>query len=199
MPRKLSSVILLIASAAMPASIAAQHSVPNYSPTPNWDLYGGYSFVSSGFGSPPGTLRTHGMSGWDVSLKVPLFSSWLGIKGDVSGIYNTDNSPDFNPRAYYFLFGPQVSIPLGRSRLFVHGLVGSANLSDNALPSLRSSNDLAVAVGAGFDAGIGRRFAWRFAGDYYNTHWHQTSTTDSTVSEILNSNGRITTGPVIRF
>ena len=41
--------------------------------------------------------------------------------------------------------------------------------------------------------------SWRITGDYYNTHWHQTSTTDATVSEILNSKGRISTGPVLRF
>jgi len=61
-------------------------------------------------------------------------------------------------------------------------MVGSAHVGDNALPNLRSSNNLAAA-----------------GGDYYNTHWHQTSTTDATVSEILNSNGRISTGPVLRF
>jgi hypothetical protein len=197
--RKIYLLILLASALALPASMNAQDTAPNRQPTPKFDLYGGYSYVFSEYGTPPGSITTHGMNGWDASLKVPLFTRWLGIKGDVSGVYNNDNSPNFNPRAYYFLFGPQVSIPLGRSALFAHGMVGSAHVSDNALPSLRSSNNLAVAVGAGFDAGLGRFFAWRFTGDYYNTHWHQTSTMDATVYEILNSKGRISTGPVFRF
>lgn len=199
MLRKIFPLILLTSALALPAVVTAQDTAPNHLPTPKFDLYGGYSYVFSESGTPPGPITTHGMNGWDASLKIPLFTRWLGIKGDVSGNYNNDNSPNFNPKAYYFLFGPQVSVPLGRSTLFVHGMVGSAHVSDNALPSLRSSNTLAVAVGAGFDAGIGRHLAWRFTGDYYNTHWHQTSTTDATVSEILNSKGRISTGPVIRF
>jgi hypothetical protein len=190
---------LLTLACVSPASLPAQDHVPNSHPTPNFELYGGYSYVFSEYGTPPGTITTHGLNGWDASLKVPLFTSWLGIKGDVSGNYNRDNSPNFNPRAYYFMFGPQVSIHMGRTTLFAHGMVGSAHVSDNALPSLRSSNNLATAVGAGLDAGIGRFFAWRITGDYYNTHWHQTSSTDATVSEILNSKGRISTGPVLRF
>jgi hypothetical protein len=199
--RKIYPLILLTSSLAVPAGIQAQEMKPNHMPTPNFDLYGGYSYVFTEHGTPPGTITTSGTNGWDASLKVPLpvFTSWLGIKGDVSGFYNNDNSPNFSPRAYYFLFGPQVSMHLGRSTLFAHGMVGSAHVSDNAFPSLRSSNTLATAVGAGLDAGIGRHFAWRITGDYYNTHWHQTSTTDATVSEILNSKGRISTGPVLRF
>jgi hypothetical protein len=199
MSRRAYSLVLLAAVASLPVTIAAQDTVPNHLSTPNWELYGGYSYVFSDFGSPSDRLHAHGMNGWDMSLKVPLLGPYLGIKGDVSGVYDTDNAPEFNPRAYYFLLGPQVTIPFGRSRFWAHGLVGSSNVEDSALPQLHTTNQLAVAVGGGFDAGIGRRFAWRFAGDYYNTHWHQTSNTNSTISEILNSNGRISTGPVFRF
>lgn len=197
--RKSCSLALVATVASLPGAMTAQDTVPHYLPTPNFELYGGYSYVFSDFGSPSERFHTHGMNGWDVSLKVPLIGPWLGIKGDVAGVYDTDNTPEFNPRAYYFLLGPQVTIPFGRSRFWAHGLVGSSNVSDSTLPDLHTTNQLAVAVGGGFDAGIGRRLAWRFAGDYYNTHWHQTSTTNSTVSEILNSNGRISTGPVFRF
>ncbi len=197
--RKIYPLILLTSSLAIPAGIQAQEMKPNHMPTPNFDLYGGYSYVFTEHGAPPGTITTSGSNGWDAALKVPLFTPWLGIKGDVSGVYNNDNSPNFNSKTIYFLFGPQVSAHFGRTTLFAHGMVGSAHLSDNALPSLRSSNSLATAVGGGLDAGIGRFFAWRVTGDYYNTHFHQTSTTDATVSEILNSKGRISTGPIFRF
>jgi hypothetical protein len=75
-------------------------------------------------------------------------------------------------------------------------MVGSAHLSNSALPNLRSDNSFAVAVGAGLDAGFSRWFAWRITGDYYNTRY---KATNDNFGEITNSNGRISTGPVIRF
>ena len=115
----------------------------------------------------------------------------------MSGSYlNNSNDPNLNPKAYFFLLGPQVSVHLGRSTVFAHGMVGSAHVSQNAIPNLRSDNTLAVAVGAGLDAGFSRWLAWRVTGDYYNTHYRAT---DQNIREILNSNGRISTGPVIRF
>jgi hypothetical protein len=181
---------------ALSVGMHAQVSVPSNPPLPNFNLYGGFSYVFTEYGGTLNKVGTYGMNGWDASLKVPLFTSWLGIKGDVSGRYNNESEPDFNPKAYTFLLGPEVSIPLGRSTVFVHGLVGSSRVSDNVLPSLRTSDTLAVAVGGGLDAGISRHWAWRIAGDYFNTHYDQTN---NNVREILNSNGRISTGPVFRF
>ncbi len=135
------------------------------------------------------------MNGWDASLKIPLLGTFLGIKGDVSGFYRND-SPDFNPKAYFFLVGPQVGVHMGRSTLFAHGLVGSAHLTSSALPNIKSDNTFAVAVGAGLDFGIARNLAWRVTGDYYNTRYQATN---RNFNEIINSNGRISTGPVIRF
>lgn len=165
--------------------------------TPNFELYGGYSYVFRTYNPNSTTVATSGRNGWDASFKVPLFGSFLGVKGDVSGSYlNKSNDPNLNPKALFFLLGPQVSVHLGRSTVFAHGMVGSAHLTQNAIPNLRSDNTLAVAVGAGLDAGFSRWLAWRVTGDYFNTHYTATS---QNVREILNSNGRISTGPVLRF
>ena len=104
--RKIYPLILLTSSLAVPAGIQAQEMKPNHMPTPNFDLYGGYSYVFTEHGTPPGTITTSGTNGWDASLKVPLFTSWLGIKGDVSGVYNNDNSPNFSSKTTYFLLRP---------------------------------------------------------------------------------------------
>ena len=199
MVRRILPLLLLISALTLPVCTQAQSKSPNAPPTPTFEFYGGYSYVFSEYGTTPGNINTHGMTGWDTSLKLPVLTPWLGIKGDVSGIYNNDNVPLFNPKTYYFLFGPQVSMHLGRSTLFAHGMIGSAHLSNDALPNLESSNSLATAVGGGLDAGFSRHWAWRVTGDYYNTRFHQTSTVNSTVSQILNSHGRISTGPVFRF
>jgi opacity protein-like surface antigen len=203
MIRKISPLLFLLAILlTIPLTMNAQVAAPSRQPTPNFELYGGYSYVFSEYGSLTNVnsaVSTHGMNGWDASLKVPIFGTFLGIKGDVSGNYNNQSEPDFNPKAYFFMLGPQVSIHLGRSTLFAHGLVGSAHVSSDALPALKSSNQLAVAVGAGLDAGFSRHWAWRVTGDYYDTHYRQTSGVNSNVSEVLNSHGRISTGPVFRF
>jgi opacity protein-like surface antigen len=198
MYRRILFLLIFISVLATPAGVFAQASPDTrhgFGSTPNVELYGGYSYVFRTYNPTTFVASTSGMNGWDASLKVPVMGSFLGVKGDVSGFYRND-SPNFNPKAYFFLLGPQVAVHLGRSTLFAHGMVGSAHLTSDALPNLRSDNTFAVAVGAGLDAGISRNFAWRVTGDYYNTHYQATN---RNFNEIINSNGRISTGPVIRF
>jgi opacity protein-like surface antigen len=194
--QKLLFSLLLIPAIALPASLCAQVG-PDRGPAPNYELYGGYSYVFRAYDHTQANPFTGGMNGWDASLRVPfpIFGSWLGIKGDVSGSYRND-SPNFNPHAYFFLAGPQVSVHLGRSTLFVHGLVGSAHLNQQVIPSLKSGSTFALAAGGGLDIGVSRGLAWRITGDFYNTNFQST---DVTVHDIVNSNGRISTGPVLRF
>jgi hypothetical protein len=196
-------ILLLAAFAsalAAPAGIYAQ-AYPDirrpYGGTPNFELYGGYSYVFKTYNPNSTSTAVTGRNGWDASFKVPIFGSFLGIKGDVSGSYlNNYFDPNLNPRTLTFLIGPQVGVHLGRSTLFAHGMVGSAHLSQKAIPNLRSDTTFALAVGAGLDVGLSRYFAWRITGDFFNTHYHATN---QNIREILNSNGRISTGPVIRF
>ena len=196
MVRKLliSSSLAIVALAAA-ARLSAQTS-PSYG-RPDFELYGGYSYVFHQYDPTFQHPVSGGMNGWDGSLRVPvpIVPSWLGVKGDVSGHY-ASNHFDFNPHQYFFLLGPQISAHLGRSTLFLHGLVGSSHLASNALPNLRDDNTLAVAVGGGVDLGLSHSFAWRVTGDWYNTHY---SATTRNVAEIRNSNGRVSTGLVFRF
>ena len=183
---------------AVPAGLFAQaHPESRYGGTPNFELYGGYSLVFRTFNPTSNSTAVTGRNGWDASFKVPVFGSFLGVKGDVSGSYLNDNlDPNLKPKSIIFLLGPQVSVHLAKSTLFAHGMVGSAHLTQKPLPDLRSDTTFAVAVGAGLDVGLARNLAWRITGDYFNTHYQAT---DQNIREILNSNGRISTGPVIRF
>ena len=195
--RIFSSAILAALAAAIcvsPVSANAQSSAEAGGP-PNFDLYGGYSYVFRTYNPTTTSVSTSGMNGWDASAKAPVLGSFLGIKGDVSGFYRND-SPNFNPHTYFFLIGPQVGVHFGRNTLFAHGMVGSAHLTSSALPNLKSDNTFAAAVGGGLDVGISRNLAWRVTGDYYNTHY---TATNQNFNEIINSNGRISTGPVLRF
>ena len=198
MYRKIFSLAMFASVAAVPASLYAQAHAETYGGgTPNFELYGGYSYVFRTFNPNSTSTAVTGRNGWDASFKVPVFGSFLGIKGDVSGSYlNNDLDPNLNTKSLTFLLGPQVGFHLGRSTLFAHGMVGSAHLTEKPLPDLRSDTTFAVAVGAGLDLGLARNFAWRITGDYFNTHYQAT---DQNIREILNSNGRVSTGPVIRF
>ncbi len=189
------SPVLLAALVAAPVCLKAQAAAEARNGAPNVDLYAGYSYVFNTYNPTSTTVSTAGMNGWDASLKIPLLGAFLGIKGDVSGFYRND-SPNFNPKAYFFLVGPQVGFHMGRSTLFAHGMVGSAHLTSSALPNIEDDNTFAVAVGGGLDIGLARNFAWRITGDYYNTHY---KATNRNFNEIINSNGRISTGPVLRF
>ncbi len=194
--RKLSFLLLLVSLLVLPVSLFAQVA-PDDSAVPPVELFGGFAHFFHPYDHTQVNPFTGGMNGWDASLRlpVPLFGSWLGIKGDVSGSYRND-SPNFNPHAYFFLLGPQVSLHLGLSTIFLHGLVGSSHLNQSALPNLKSNNTFAVAVGGGFDFGISHGLAWRIKADYFNTNYQSTN---SNIHEIINSNPRVATGPVFRF
>jgi opacity protein-like surface antigen len=193
--RRCLSVLALAALAAAPLCINAQSYESGRGSVPNVDLYGGFSYVFNTYNPTANHYSVSGMNGWDASLKIPILGEFFGIKGDVSGQYRNE-SPQFNPKTYFFLVGPQVGFHIGKSTLFAHGLVGSAHLTSSALPNIKSDNTFAVAVGAGLDLGIARHLAWRITGDYYNTHYQATN---QNFNEIINSNGRVSTGPVLRF
>jgi hypothetical protein len=180
---------------AIPVGAHAQSYESGRGGVPNVDLYAGYSYVFNTYNPTTTSYSVSGMNGWDASLKFPILGQFLGIKGDVSGFYR-NGSPQFSPKTYFFLIGPQVGFHIGKSTLFAHGMVGSAHLTNSALPNLRSDNTFAVAVGGGLDIGVARWLAWRITGDYYNTHY---KATNQNFNEIINSNGRISTGPVLRF
>jgi hypothetical protein len=191
------SFVLLAAVPGSSALLSAQ-SAPGLAPTPNFELYGGYSYVFSGTDNfNNNKITTSGTSGWDTSLKVPIMGAFLGIKGDVSGQYLSNQQPDFNPKQYFFLVGPQVGAHLGRSTVYAHVLVGSSHLTKEALPNLNSDSTIALAVGGGLDAGFGRHWAWRVTGDFYNTNF-KTNVKNNT-TQLVNSNGRVSSGPVFRF
>jgi opacity protein-like surface antigen len=197
MLKKMSLLLFVFALLSAPAVLSAQVIPTHRGSVPGIELYGGYSSVFRSYDHTSLNTISGGMNGWDAALKVPVpfFGSWLGAKGEVSGSYRNDG-PNLNPRAYFFMLGPQVSAHLGKSTIFLHGLVGSAHLNDQAIPNLKSNNTFAVAVGGGIDVGLSRRWAWRLQGDFYNTNYQST---DTNVQEIVNSNGRFSTGPVLRF
>jgi len=84
------------------------------------------------------------------------------------------------------LFGPRVSVPVGKWRPFAEAEFGVGHVNANAAGS---DTSFATALGGGIDYRLIRLFAWRLQGDYVHTSFfgnHQ-------------NNVRISTGLVFRF
>jgi hypothetical protein len=86
---------------------------------------------------------------------------------------------------YDVLFGPRVSVPVGKLRPFGEFLAGVSHISVETL----SHTSFATALGGGLDYRLARVVAWRFQGDYVQTRFFSTR----------QSNVRLSTGIVLRF
>src|SRR6266581_5362359 len=100
MYRKIISLTMFASVLAVPGGLYAQaHPDNRYGGTPNFELYGGYSYVFRTFNPTSNSTAFAGRNGWDASFKVPIFGSFLGVKGDVSGSYlNDDLDPNLKPK-----------------------------------------------------------------------------------------------------
>jgi hypothetical protein len=185
----ISSVLLLFSAFA-----AAQ--VPT-----SGNVFVGYSYFNADLTST-GAGR-HNTNGWEGSFEGKVFP-FIGIVADFSDHYGSGlpiacpvvpvggggigggcplNS-GFNERN--ILFGPRVSMSVGKFRPFAEALFGAGHIN---LDSGGTDTSFATAIGGGLDVKIIRPVAWRFQGDYVQTRFF-----DGTQNNV-----RISTGIVLRF
>jgi hypothetical protein len=163
------------------------------------NVFLGYSYNRAG--SLPGTFNSANLNGWEGSLEGKVFP-FVGIVADASGHYGSVNSPascvggiaDCIPfstdgKIYSFLFGPRVSVPVGRFTPFAHGLVGVSHISDSSSGLSESNTSFAYALGGGIDYKLIPALAWRFQGDRLQTRFFSSTQNDC----------RLSTGIVLRF
>lgn len=113
------------------------------------------------------------------------FLPWVGIVADLSRHYGSEdftrvcniNPPACSPgRATVnatvssVMFGPRVSVPIGRFTPFAHALLGISHIRDSGAAS-NSDTAFATAVGAGLDYKLIKGLAWRFQGDELHTRF----------------------------
>lgn len=197
--RRLGQVIALVAASwAFSAAAAAQ--VPT-----SGNVFFGYSFENTGSSSFNfANMSRPSLNGWEASLEGKVFP-WVGIVADVGGHYGSQNyqlgggSPtvttNVNGHELTALFGPRVSVPIGRFRPFAEALFGvahikttqSSTLPDNFMQP--SDTAFATALGGGIDCKIIRPIALRVQGDYVQTRFFGTT----------QNNVRLSTGIVLRF
>ena len=157
---------------------------------PKGNLFVGYSYGSADLNHN----NRSNLNGWEGSLE-GKFLPWVGIVADINGLYGTNNFPSstqiFNVDAkeYNYLFGPRVSVSVGKIRPFAHALFGAGHVSVSTTGYSASDTAFAEALGGGFDYKLVPLISWRFQGDYLQTRFFSNT----------QNNGRFSTGLVLNF
>jgi hypothetical protein len=156
------------------------------------NVFLGYSYLNAN--SPAGNRSN--LNGWNGSLEGKIFP-FVGIVADLSGYYGHQAIPTgcagtpctlLNPgtRQHTFVFGPRVSVSVGKIRPFAHYLVGAGHIS---FTGSGSDTSFAQTVGGGFDYKLIPLIAWRIQGDFLQTRYFGSK----------QDNFRLSTGIVLHF
>ena len=157
------------------------------------NVFFGYSYYNADLSGGRSSFN-----GWTASGEGKIFP-FIGIVGEYTSTYGSENLPliaclsallcpttNVSLHEQTFLFGPRVSVSVGKIRPFAEVLIGGAHLSANN--GVGSDTSFATAIGGGIDYKIIRPVAWRFQGDYVQTRFSGTQ-----------NNVRLSTGIVVRF
>jgi hypothetical protein len=159
------------------------------------NVFFGYSYYNTDLSS----VNRANMNGWEASVEGKIIP-WIGAVADFDSHYSSQNLPvclgssgtgvcsSFNVSvaAHNYLFGPRVSISVGKLRPFAEALFGASHIDAGAVGS---DTSFATALGGGLDYKIIRPIAWRFQGDYVQTRFFSAT----------QNNVRLSTGIVLRF
>jgi Outer membrane protein beta-barrel domain len=158
---------------------------------PKGNIFVGYSYGSADLNHD----NRSNLNGWEGSLE-GKFLPFIGIVADFNGLYGSNNFPSssqqifkVDAREHNFLFGPRVSVSVGKIRPFAHALFGAGHVSVSATDYSASDTSFAEAVGGGFDFKLVPLISWRFQGDYLQTRFFGNT----------QNNGRFSTGIVLNF
>jgi len=171
-----------------------------YAQLPSGNVFVGYSYMSADLVS---NNRTN-LNGWNGSVEGKVLP-FIGLVADFSGHYGSVplavnptctavigvpcSTLTASTNIHSFLFGPRISVSVGKVRPFAHALIGAAHMSESS--SLLSSSDtsFAYALGGGIDYHLIPLISWRVQGDLLQTRFFSNT----------QNNVRISTGIVVRF
>jgi opacity protein-like surface antigen len=155
------------------------------------NVFFGYTYYSTRL-SPIERANTNG---WEVSVEGKVIP-WVGIVADFSNHYGSENFPAFcadvpcvvkaDVDEHNFLFGPRVSVSVGKVRPFAEGEIGAGHVN---VKGGGSDTSFATALGGGLDYKLLPHLACRVQGDYVQTRFFNAT----------QNNVRISTGIAVRF
>jgi hypothetical protein len=155
------------------------------------NVFFGYSYLNSDLNSGAN------LNGWEASVEGKIIP-FLGIVADFDSHYGSQNlvvlcpgvgcplTGNANVTEHNYLFGPRVSVSLGRFRPFAEALFGASHVNAGLAGS---DTSFATGIGGGLDYKIIKPIAWRFQGDYVQTRFFGAT----------QNNVRLSTGIVVRF
>jgi hypothetical protein len=135
------------------------------------NVFIGYSYSREG--AALGQSPTVNLNGWEASLE-GKFLPWIGLVADFGGGYGSTDElvsgigrSHIEVKKYTYLFGPRVSVPVGRFTPFAHFLFGAGHVNDGGV----TDTSFATAVGGGLDYRLIHGVAWRIQGDEVHTRF----------------------------
>lgn len=159
------------------------------------NVFFGYSFYNTDLSS----IDRANTNGFEASLEGRVLP-FVGMVVDFDSHYGSQNFvfcpvPPGPPCSALnasiternILFGPRVSVSVGKFRPFAEALFGAAHVDANN--GVGSDTSFATALGGGLDYKIIKPVAWRIQGDYVQTRFFGTT----------QNNVRLSTGIVLRF
>jgi opacity protein-like surface antigen len=161
---------------------------------PSGNVFFGYSYYSTDLSS----IDRVNTNGWEASVEGKIIP-FIGIVADFDGHYGSQDfaticalgsavcSYHASFTEHNYLFGPRVSVSVGKIRPFAEALFGAAHASVNNGGG--SDTSFATALGGGLDYKLFRPLAWRLQVDYVRT----------SLFGISQNNVRVSTGIVARF
>lgn len=170
---------------------------------PSANVFLGYSYESTnstafGVNEIGNTLSRPSLHGWEASFEGKVLP-FVGIVGDVSGHYGTQNFVEPTPNGplsisvtgheQEYLVGPRLSVPLGKFKPFGEVMVGAAHIHTGGTLPGPSNTSFATAVGGGLDYRLLGPLAARVEGDYLRTKFFSSTQNDL----------RLSVGVVFRF
>jgi hypothetical protein len=175
------TVIAIGASDAFAQSVAPAAAMGSLPEVTRVDLFGGYSHQTLNSASSGGP----NLNGLAVDTQFNLGPSF-GLVMSVSGAYGSQFGADL--QLYSILMGPRLTFRTRRGNVFVHALVGGAQLKASSAGVEDSSSGLATAMGGGVDVRLKRRISFRVQTDYLMTE----------IAQKTQNNIRFSTGLVYR-
>jgi opacity protein-like surface antigen len=139
------------------------------------NIFFGYSYYNTNL-----TVNRGSLNGWEGSLEGKFFP-FIGIVADFSADYGSLDFPSpvgtcvigvvcspvsASTHILNVLFGPRVSVSVGKFRPFGEVMIGASHANTNGFGS---DTSFSTALGGGLDYRLIRLVAWRFEGDYIRT------------------------------
>ncbi len=200
--RKMARLVRIsVVAASVLFCVAANAQVPT-----SGNVFFGYSYENAGSSSfDLSNVGRPNLNGWEASLEGRVFHG-LGMVADFGEHYGgqsyqsplppngTNGTIKVDGREFTVLFGPRISVPVGKFRPFAEALFGAAHVKTTSTGAVDlfvqpSDTSFATAPGGGLDYKIIKPVAWRFQGDYVQTRFFGTT----------QNNVRLSTGIVLRF